>query len=133
MKRSLLVVGMSSLLLGGAVSPSVFADPAQAAPVPSESDNTAVNKVDRNPSEPTADQGGNKKTDIETTRSIRKAIVADGSLSTYAHNVKIIAQDGRVTLKGTVHTESEKEKIAAKATAIAGAENVVNKINVKGS
>jgi len=47
--------------------------------------------------------------------------------------VKIIAQDGRVTLKGTVHTESEKEKIAAKATAIAGAENVVNKINVKGS
>jgi osmotically-inducible protein OsmY len=66
-------------------------------------------------------------------QQIRKAIVADKSLSTYAHNVKVVSQNGRVTLKGTVHTEAEKSNIEAKACAVAGAENVVNNITVKGS
>ena len=40
----------------------------------------------------------------------------DKTLSTYAHNVKVIAQDGQVTLKGPVRTEDEKKVVEAKAT-----------------
>jgi osmotically-inducible protein OsmY len=64
-------------------------------------------------------------------RSIRKAVVSDESLSTYAHNVKIIAQNGKVTLKGPVRSEEEKRTIEAKATEVAGAGNVVNQLTVK--
>jgi osmotically-inducible protein OsmY len=65
-------------------------------------------------------------------QQIRKAVVADKSLSTYAHNVKIIAEHGKVTLKGPVHTEEEKKKIEAIATEVAGPGNVTNEITVKG-
>ena len=45
-------------------------------------DNTKVNARDRQPSQVTADQQKNNKTDLELTREIRKALVADKSLST---------------------------------------------------
>ena len=95
-------------------------------------DNTKMNKKDRKKSEPTADQGKNNATDRDIMRKIRRAVVSDKSLSTYAHNVKIIAQGGKVTLKGTVHTEQEKSAIAEKAAGVAGAGNVTNAILVKG-
>jgi hyperosmotically inducible periplasmic protein len=95
-------------------------------------DNTKVNKRDQSKSEPTADQGKNASSDRETMRKIRRAVVADKSLSTYAHNIKIISQGGKVTLKGPVHTEDEKKAVEAKATEVAGAGNVTNEITVKG-
>lgn len=83
-------------------------------------DNTKVNKADREAGAPTADKQKMNKADRELTQQIRKAIMADKSLSTYAHNVKIISQDGVVTLKGPVHSEDEKKAIEAKATEVAG-------------
>jgi osmotically-inducible protein OsmY len=68
--------------------------------------------------------------DRELTRKIRSSITDDKALSTYAHNIKIVAQDGKVTLKGPVRTEKEKADIEAKAAAIAGAGNVTNEIEV---
>jgi len=65
-------------------------------------------------------------------QKIRKAIIADKSLSTYGHNVKVISEHGKVTLKGPVHTAEERSNIEAKATEIAGDGNVVNRISVKG-
>lgn len=94
-------------------------------------DNTKVNKRDRSKAEPTADQAKEGRSDRETMREIRKAVVDDKSLSTYAHNVKIIAQDGKVTLKGPVHSEEEKKAIEAKAIEVAGESNVVNRLTVK--
>ena len=44
--------------------------------------------------------------------------------------MKIVAQDGQVTLKGPVRTEEEKRSIEAKATEIAGAGRVTNEITV---
>jgi len=64
-------------------------------------------------------------------QKIRKAIIADKSLSTYGHNVKVISEHGKVTLKGPVHTADERSNIEAKATQVAGPGNVDNQISVK--
>jgi osmotically-inducible protein OsmY len=98
-----------------------------------QSDNTKVNKRDRKSAEPTADQAKNKTSDREVMRQIRRAVVNDKSLSTYAHNVKIISQNGKVTLKGPVHSEEEKKAIEAKATQVAGDGNVTDELTVKGN
>ena len=94
-------------------------------------DNTKVNKRDRSKSEPTADQQKENKSDRTITRNIRRAVVKDKSLSTYAHNVKIISENGMVTLKGPVRSEDEKKTIEAKATEVAGAGKVKNELSVK--
>lgn len=95
-----------------------------------QADNTKVNKRDRDPGQPTADQQKENRSDRETARQIRKSIVDDKSLSTYAHNVKIIAQNGTVTLKGPVRSEEEKQNIARKAADVAGEQNVKNEIEI---
>ena len=93
-------------------------------------DNTKVNKRDRAEGEPTADQQKNNKSDRETAKQIRKALMNDKSLSTYAHNVKVIVQNGTVTLKGPVRSDEEKKTVEAKAAEVAGASNVKNEISI---
>ena len=93
-------------------------------------DNTKVNQRDRNKSEPTAGQQKNTPADRQLVQQIRKALVSDKSLSTYAHNVKVIAQNGAVTLKGPVKSEEEKQAIEAKAGEIAGTDKVTSEIQV---
>jgi osmotically-inducible protein OsmY len=95
-------------------------------------DNTAVNKQDRNPNSPTADQANNNMSDREMMKSIRHDVVSDKSLSTYGHNVKIIASHGKVTLKGPVHSEDEKRAIEEHARKYAGDGNVDDQLTVKG-
>ena len=68
--------------------------------------------------------------DRELTKKIRSSIYKDKSLSTYAHNIKIISQNGTVTLKGPVRSDDEKADIEAKAIAIAGAGNVTDQLTV---
>ena len=119
LQRSLIVSG---LLLGLAVAPSFAQAP----------DNTKVNERDRAKSQPTADQAKNTLTDREIMQKIRKAVVDDKSLSTYGHNIKIISQHGKVTLKGPVHTDEESKNIEAKAVEVAGTGNVTNMLVAKG-
>jgi osmotically-inducible protein OsmY len=95
-------------------------------------DNTKMNAHDRAGSAPTADQAKNNTSDRELMRKIRRAVVSDKSISTYGHNIKIVAQNGKVTLKGPVHSADEKQAIESKATEIAGSGNVTNEITVKG-
>lgn len=99
---------------------------------PAKPDNTRVNKRDTKPGQATADQQKENMSDREMARRIRRAVVSDKSLSTYAHNVKIIAQNGKVTLKGPVHSEDEKRAVEAKAAEVAGKDNVTDQISVKG-
>jgi hyperosmotically inducible protein len=94
-------------------------------------DNTKVNQRDRNKAEPTADQQKENQPDRELARQIRRSIVQDKSLSSYAHNVKIIAQNGVVTLKGPVRSDEEKTAVEAKASEIAGADKVTSQLEVK--
>jgi osmotically-inducible protein OsmY len=93
-------------------------------------DNTRVNKQARAASSATADQQNNNRSDITITRDIRRAIVSDKNLSTYAHNVKVITQHGDDTLKGPVRTEDERKVVEAKATDVAGAGHVTNDTSV---
>jgi osmotically-inducible protein OsmY len=79
----------------------------------------------------TADQGKNNTSDRTIMQKIRQAVMADKSLSTYAHNVKIISQNGKVTLKGPVHSDAEKQSIEQKAVEVAGAGNVTNELTIK--
>jgi hyperosmotically inducible protein len=93
-----------------------------------EPDNTKTNKQN----EPTADQSKNNVTDRDLARRIRQSIVADKSLSTYAHNVKVISQNGLVTLKGPVRSEDEKSAIESKALEVVGDKSKLsNQISVK--
>ena len=93
-------------------------------------DNTKVNQRDRSKTEPTADQQKENSSDRQITQQIRRAIVKDKSLSTSAHNVKIVAQNGTVTLKGPVKSDAEKRTIESKAAEIAGADKVQSEIQV---
>jgi len=79
---------------------------------------------------PTADNQKNDKSDVKLTADIRKSIVADKSLSTNAHNVKVIARNGSVTLRGRVHSEDEEKTIVAKAEDVAGHGNVTNQLKI---
>jgi hyperosmotically inducible protein len=90
-------------------------------------DNTKKNKDQTGP---TADQQKMNPSDRAITQKIRKAIHHDKSLSTYAHNVKIITQNGKVTLRGPVRSEEEKGNVQAKAVAAAGEENVTNQLEI---
>ena len=113
---------LQALLLCSLVASSAVAQTA--------ADNTTVNTRDRAPGAVTADQQKETPTDRDLTKRIRQSVVGDKSLSTYAHNVKIVARDGQVTLKGPVNTEAEKQAIEKKATAVAGAGRVTNEITV---
>ena len=95
-------------------------------------DNTKVNERDRNAEEATADQQKTNATDQAMTKKIRQSVMADKSLSTYAHNIKIISQNGTVTLKGPVKSDDEKKSLMAKAIAVVGsADKVTDRISIK--
>ena len=120
-----LLLPLGALALGASLmaAPAVrLQDPQQPAP-----DNTKRNKDQRDPS---ADQQKMNPADRIITQKIRKAIHEDKSLSTYAHNIKIISQDGKVTLRGPVRSEDEKSNLQAKAAEVAGKDNVTNQLEI---
>jgi hyperosmotically inducible periplasmic protein len=93
-------------------------------------DNSKTNQGDASKGAVTAEQQKMNPADRNITKQIRSSIYKDKALSTYAHNIKVITQDGKVTLKGPVRTEDEKAGIAAKAAAAVGADNVTNQLEV---
>jgi hyperosmotically inducible protein len=105
---------------------------AQQQPDKTKPDNTGVNKQDRSNGGLTADQAKDNRSDREITQKIRQKVVGDKGLSTYGHNIKIICQHGKVTLKGPVHSEAEKSNIEEKAREVAGRDSVSSEITVKG-
>ena len=90
-------------------------------------DNT---KRTKDQTSPTADQQKMNPSDRALTQKIRKAIHRDKGLSTYGRNIKILTQDGKVTLRGPVQSEEEKNNLQAKAVAAGGKENVINQLEI---
>jgi hyperosmotically inducible protein len=95
-----------------------------------EPDNTGRNVRDRGGDTKTPGDQSESEADRTITQNIRKALTEDDSLSTNAKNVKIISNDGVVTLRGPVKNEKEKAEIEAKAKQVAGVKNVVNQLEV---
>jgi osmotically-inducible protein OsmY len=93
-------------------------------------DNTARNAADRNEAAKTAGDQSENEQDRQITAEVRKAVTSDDSLSTEAKNVKIITNDGTVTLRGPVKSAKEKSDIEAKAKQVAGVKNVDNQLEV---
>jgi hyperosmotically inducible periplasmic protein len=114
--RALILAGIVAIPAG-----TVFAQPP---------DNTKVNTRDRAKGAVTADQQKENAGDRDLTQKIRRAVMADKALSTYAHNVKIVSQGGQVTLKGPVRSEEEKRSVEAKAVEVAGAGHVTNQMSI---
>jgi hyperosmotically inducible periplasmic protein len=124
-KSQRLLLGLGSLALGASL---------MAMPVPRNQDSQQTapdnTKQNKDQTSPTADQQKMNPADRAITQKIRKAVHDDTGLSTYAHNIKIISQDGKVTLRGPVRSEDEKSDLQAKAVAVAGKENVTNHLEV---
>lgn len=95
-------------------------------------DNTRVNKRDRAETEITADQQSNTKSDLALTTEIRRAIMKDKTLSMNAHNVKIVVQNGNVTLKGPVASQTERTAVekAARDAIGTGKGTITNEVSV---
>lgn len=93
-------------------------------------DNTAVNQRDANSTTKTPIDQNENKADIDITANIRKKVV-DTELSVNAQNVKIITQDGHVTLRGPVKTPEEKKQIEDIAHDVAGADKVTSQLEVE--
>jgi osmotically-inducible protein OsmY len=114
-------------LAAALMSPGLWLAHGQTTP-PALPDNSGTNRAHNT----TADQQSEAASDRSLTQKIRKALVADKSLSTYGHNVKIITKNGFVTLKGPVHSEEEKQTIASKTETIVGSpDKVTNQLTVK--
>jgi len=80
----------------------------------------------------TAGDQANNESDRELTRKIRRALTSNDQLSMTAKNIKIIAIDGKVTLRGPVKTAEEREQVATLAQqSLGGAGLVDNQLEVK--
>jgi hyperosmotically inducible protein len=125
MKRSLSHTLLRAVLGTTLLIPGVVLS-AQTAP-----DNTKMNKEDKIAAAPNADKAKSNGSDTQLMAHIRREVVKDKSLSTYAHNVKIVSRQGKVTLRGPVHTDEEKQTIEQIAKKYAGDGNVTDEISVK--
>ena len=96
-----------------------------------EADNSKRNSSGQNKDTDSAEKQSDSKDDLALTQKIRQAVMKDASLSIKAKNVKIIARDGTISLRGPVDSQREKDTIAASAGEIAGKDRVNNQLEVK--
>jgi hyperosmotically inducible protein len=96
-------------------------------------DNTATNERDRSGETQTSGDQSNSSTDLKITQAIRQALMKDSELSTTAKNIKIITDNGQVTLRGPVKNAQEKAKIDQLARSAAGGGKIIDQLDVKGS
>ena len=121
-----------SLLCISALTFSAYASDKDKGSKPA-ADNTAKNERDASGDTKTSGDQSESPEDIKITAAIRRAVVADDSLSMTAANVKIITAEGKVTLRGPVKSAAEKAKIGELAKKNAGKAKVDNQLEVKES
>src|ERR1700757_4629622 len=96
-------------------------------------DNTAMNERDRSGETQTSGDQSNSSADLKITQAIRQALMKDSELSTTAKNIKIVTNNGQVTLRGPVKDAREKAKIDQLAKSAAGDAKIDDQLDVKGS
>jgi osmotically-inducible protein OsmY len=130
MNKTTRLLPISLLVLGGYAGTAHPAEQLQSPLAQTAPDNTGSNVRDRSGKTLTPGDQSESEADRTLTQRIRQAVVADDSLSTNAHNIKIITVNGVVTLRGPVNSAKEKATIDAKAQQIAGAKNVDNQLEI---
>jgi osmotically-inducible protein OsmY len=133
MNKPILILPITLFLLGGVGGPlsaknAIAESPAASTPA----DNTGKNVRDRSDAAVTPFDQSENEADRTLTQRVRQAVVADDALSTNAKNVKIITQNGVVTLRGPVKSDEERQRVVAKAQQIAGDKNVDNQLEITG-
>jgi hyperosmotically inducible periplasmic protein len=124
MKRTLLALAcLSAFSLAALAADNKKAEP----------DNTATNERDRSGETKTSGDQSNSSADLKITQDIRRALMKDSELSTTAKNIKIITDNGQVTLRGPVKNAQEKAKIDQLARSAAGGAKIDDQLDVKGS
>ena len=94
-------------------------------------DNTAKNARDAHSMEVTAGDQSSREEYIEVTRKIRATLTGNDQLSTYAKNIKIITtDDGKVTLKGPVESDAERQTVLDAAALVVARPRVISQIEV---
>ena len=73
----------------------------------------------------------NSQSDLEITRGIRRALSTNDQFSTDAKNIKIITANGKVTLRGPVKSDEEKQAVRAAAQSAAGNATVDDQLEIK--
>ncbi len=106
---------------------------AMAADDETKPDNTAINERDRSNDTQTSGDQSNSSADLKITQAIRRALMKDGELSTSAKNIKVITENGKVTLRGPVKTVQEKAKVDQLAKSAAGGAPIVDQLDVNES
>ena len=94
-------------------------------------ENTERNVRDKGNTTLTPEDQKETKKDIKITSKIRQTVVRDKSLSVDAQNVKIIARNGVVTLRGPVANEAEKMKLQQITQQTKGVVQVDNQLENK--
>jgi len=94
-------------------------------------DNTNMNDRDKSGATKTPQDQTNKVSDRKLLAAVRRAVVRDKSLSTKAHNIKVMVQGGGVTLRGPVNSEGEKSKIESLAKGVPGVLMVDNQLDIE--
>lgn len=94
-------------------------------------DNTDINKRDKAGNTKTPEKQSNRTQDRRLLAAVRRAVVDDKSLSTTAHNIKILVQSGQVTLRGPVASEEEKAKVGRLVQGVKGVTTVDNRLDIK--
>lgn len=136
MGRTLIHIGITSLLCLATFPETGFAvDPVP--PVITEGksasnvDNTAINSRDKYADNKTPEDQFNSPRDRNLLAAVRRSVVHDKSLSMMAHNIKIMVDMGKVTLRGPVKTEDEKLKIEKLVQTVKGVSSISNSLDVK--
>jgi osmotically-inducible protein OsmY len=120
----------TALLVGLLTVTAVNAQTTEPATKREAADNTRANATDRNTVAKTPVDQSNDKDAIEVTAGIRRAVLDDKSLSTSAHNIKIVTDGDVVTLRGPVESADEKKRVEALAMKAATGKQVRNEISI---
>ena len=102
---------------------------AMAADEKTNPDNTAINQRDRSGDSKTSGDQSNSSSDLKVTQAIRQALMKDGTLSTSAKNIKVITENGQVTLRGPVKNVQEKARVDQLTKSTAGGAHVVDQLD----
>ena len=94
-------------------------------------DNTNINERDNGGATKTPQTQSNSTQDRKLLAAVRRAIVGDKSLSSMAHNVKVVVEGGTVTLRGPVKSAEEKAKVEELAKHVQGITTTDNQLDVK--